>query len=77
MCLDSRDHSPKHGCRNHMHFIEKNESPFSGCEEIHHLLGFVRSIVGVGYHRICRNDDTAVSCELDVQPTFNEFSIDR
>lgn len=47
-----------------MHFIQQDESPFSGSEEIHHLLRIMRPFLSIRDHRVGGYNDAGVSCEL-------------
>ena len=70
MCFDRRDDSTKHGSRNYVHFVQEYKPPFSGSQKLHHLLRFMRSVVGICNHRICGNNDTTFAGELYSCETF-------
>ena len=60
-----RSHDPsKHIRRDDVHLVEKDKTPLAGRQEVHHLLCFMRSIRRVGYHGVCRDDDTTFPGEL-------------
>jgi len=64
MGLNGGDHSSEHGCGDDMNFVKKNEPPFARCEELHHLFRLVRTIMGIGDHRVRRDNNPALSCKL-------------
>lgn len=64
MGLDGRYHPAEHGSGNYVHFVQKDKSPFSGCQELHHLLGLVRPIVRIRDHGVGRNDYATITGEL-------------
>jgi len=66
MGLNGGDHPSKHGRRDDVNFVEKDEPPFARCEELHHLFRFMGTIVGIGDHRVRRDDNPALSCELGI-----------
>lgn len=59
MGLDTSQNLPEHIGGYDMDFVEKDEPPLLRCQEIHHFLRFVRPIVRISDHRICRNNDAA------------------
>ena len=64
MGFDRCDDPSKHGCGHDMYLIKKDETPLSRRKELHHLLRIVRAVVRIRDHRVGRDDDTALRCEL-------------
>ena len=61
MSFDRGNYSSEHSCRHYVYFIKQDETPFSGSQEVHHLLGRGRSIARIGYHRVRADDNTALA----------------
>lgn len=47
-----------------VNFVQKQETPFSGSDPLHHLLGVVCSFPGDTDHGVCGDDDTGWTREL-------------
>lgn len=62
--LDRGDDSSEHGRWHHVHFVQQHEAPFAGREELHHLLGLVRSILRIRHHGVRGHDDTRFAGKL-------------
>lgn len=54
----------EHGRGDDMDLVKKNEAPFTGLQEIHHLLRIMSSRALVRNHRVRGNNDAAFACEL-------------
>ena len=65
MGLDGRYHPAEHCSGDYMHFVQKDKTPFTGRQELHHLLGLVRPIVRIRDHGVGRYNDATITGELN------------
>lgn len=72
MGLDGGDHPSKHGCGDDMNFIEKDKPPFARREELHHLFRFMGTIMGIGDHRVRRDNNSALPCKLRIFQSYEK-----
>ena len=60
-----RNHTSEHRGWDDVYFIQQDEAPLPRLKELHHLFCIMRSIMCIGHHGVRRNDDSAVTSELE------------